>query len=49
MPVDQRLGEAEQAALLASADLVVDGPLPRCGAATPIATGTSGAAMSSRR
>ena len=26
MPVDPRLGEAEQAALLASADLVIDGP-----------------------
>ena len=33
MPVDPRLGEAEQAALLASADLVVDGPLhPAAGA-----------------
>src|SRR4051812_42341364 len=28
IPVDPRLGEAEQAALLASADLVVDGGLP---------------------
>jgi len=27
MPVDPRLGESERAALLASADLVVDGPL----------------------
>ena len=35
MPVDPRLGEAEQAALLASASLVVDGALPRCGAAAP--------------
>ena len=37
MPVDPRLGEAERAALLASADLVVDGPLPGCGAAAPVA------------
>ena len=37
MPVDPRLGEAEQAALLASADLVVDGPLPGSGAAEPVA------------
>ena len=37
MPVDPRLGEAEQAALLASADLVVDGPLPGSGAAEPLA------------
>src|SRR5215207_6752167 len=37
MPVDPRLGEAEQAALLASAELVVDGTLPRCGAAEPVA------------
>jgi len=37
MPVDPRLGEAEQAALLASADHVVDGPLPRSGAAEPLA------------
>jgi O-succinylbenzoic acid--CoA ligase len=28
MPVDPRLGEAERAALIASADRVVDGPLP---------------------
>src|SRR5918995_5968802 len=33
MPVDPRLGEAEQAALPASADVVVDAPLPRGGAA----------------
>ena len=37
MPVDPRLGEAEQAALLASADRVVDGALPSCGAAEPVA------------
>ena len=37
MPVDPRLGEAEQAALLASAALVVDGALPRGGAAEPLA------------
>jgi len=37
MPVDPRLGEAEQAALLASADLVVDGPLRGSGAAEPVA------------
>src|SRR5829696_8087148 len=37
MPVDPRLGEAEQAALVASADLVLDGALPRCGAAEPVA------------
>jgi len=37
MPVDPRLGEAEQAALLASADLVVDGPLTGSGAAEPLA------------
>src|SRR5687768_17873899 len=37
MPVDPRLGEAEQAALPASADLVVDGPLPAGGAAQPVA------------
>src|SRR5215210_4789409 len=36
MPVDPRLGEAEQAALIASADLVLDGPLPRRGAAQPV-------------
>jgi O-succinylbenzoic acid--CoA ligase len=36
MPVDPRLGEAEQAALIASADLVLDGPLPTCGAAQPV-------------
>jgi len=36
VPVDPRLGEAEQAALLASASLVVDGALPRCGAAEPV-------------
>src|SRR5215212_11762877 len=29
MPVDARLGELERAALLDTADLVVDGPLPR--------------------
>ncbi len=37
MPVDPRLGEAERAALLASADRVLDGPLPRGGAAQPVA------------
>jgi O-succinylbenzoic acid--CoA ligase len=37
VPVDPRLGEAEQAALLEAADLVVDGALPRCGAAAPVA------------
>ena len=37
VPVDPRLGEAEQEALLAAADLVVDGPLPRRGAAGPVA------------
>ena len=37
MPVDPRLGEAERAALLASADLVVDGPLHGSGAAEPLA------------
>jgi O-succinylbenzoic acid--CoA ligase len=37
VPVDPRLGDAEQAALLASADLVVDGALPRGGAAEPVA------------
>jgi len=37
IPVDPRLGEAEQAALMASADLVVDGALPHCGAAEPVA------------
>src|SRR5688500_4720640 len=37
VPVDARLGQAEQAALTASADLVVDGPLPRCTAAEPVA------------
>jgi O-succinylbenzoic acid--CoA ligase len=37
MPVDPRLGEAEQAALLASSDLAVDGALPRGGAAEPVA------------
>jgi len=37
MPVDPRLGEAEQAALLEAADLVVDGELPRGGAAPPVA------------
>jgi o-succinylbenzoate---CoA ligase len=37
MPVDPRLGKAEQAALTAPADLVVDGALPRCGAAEPVA------------
>jgi o-succinylbenzoate---CoA ligase len=36
MPVDPRLGEAEQAALIASADLVLDGPLPSRGAAQPV-------------
>jgi O-succinylbenzoic acid--CoA ligase len=36
MPVDPRLGEAEQAALLASAALTVDGPLPSCAAAEPL-------------
>src|SRR5215213_3290853 len=36
VPVDPRLGEAEQAALLASASLVVDGALPRGGAAEPV-------------
>jgi O-succinylbenzoic acid--CoA ligase len=36
MPVDPRLGEAEQAALLASADLVLDGALPRGSAAEPL-------------
>jgi o-succinylbenzoate---CoA ligase len=36
MPVYPRLGEAEQAALIASADLVLDGPLPTCGAAQPV-------------
>ena len=35
MPVDPRLGEAEQTAVLASADVVVDAPLPRAGAASP--------------
>jgi O-succinylbenzoic acid--CoA ligase len=37
VPVDPRLGEAEQAALRASAALVVDRELPRCGAAAPVA------------
>src|SRR5215217_4396104 len=37
VPVDPWLGDAEQAALLASADLVVDGALPRGGAAEPVA------------
>src|SRR6188472_762500 len=37
VPVAPRLGEAEQAALLAAADLVVDGELPRAGAAAPLA------------
>jgi len=37
MPVDPRLGEAERAALLASAALVVDGALPAGGAAEPLA------------
>jgi o-succinylbenzoate---CoA ligase len=37
VPVDPRLGEAEQAALLEAADLVVDGELPRGGAAPPVA------------
>jgi O-succinylbenzoic acid--CoA ligase len=37
MPVDPRLGEAEQAALLASASLVLDGALPHCGAVEPVA------------
>jgi O-succinylbenzoic acid--CoA ligase len=37
VPVDPRLGEAERAALLASASLVVDGALPSCGAAEPVA------------
>jgi O-succinylbenzoic acid--CoA ligase len=36
MPVDPRLGEAEQGALIASADLVLDGPLPSRGAAQPV-------------
>jgi O-succinylbenzoic acid--CoA ligase len=36
MPVDPRLGEAEQAALIASADVVLDGPLPSRGAAQPV-------------
>ncbi len=36
MPVDPRLGEAEQAALLASADAVVEAPLPSGGAAPPV-------------
>src|SRR5829696_6879881 len=35
MPVDRRLGEAEQAALLASADVVVDAPLHHGGAVPP--------------
>src|SRR5829696_4569036 len=37
VPVDPRLGEAEQSALVASADLVLDGPPPPCGAAEPLA------------
>ena len=37
MPVDPRLGERERAALLASADRVVDGALPSLGAAEPVA------------
>src|SRR5919107_1021885 len=37
MPVDPRLGEAEQAALLAAADLVVDAPLPGGAAPPPVA------------
>jgi O-succinylbenzoic acid--CoA ligase len=37
MPVDPRLGERERAALLASADRVVDGALPSRGAAEPVA------------
>ncbi|HET8953520.1 MAG TPA: AMP-binding protein [Solirubrobacteraceae bacterium] len=45
VPVDTRLGEAEQEALLASADLVVDGPLPRCGAAQPVAPRDGDAAL----
>ena len=36
VPVDPRLGAADQAALLASADLVVDGPLPAGGAPQPV-------------
>src|ERR687897_701784 len=45
MPVDRRLGEAEHAALVASADRVVDGPLPRCGAAPPVAPREADAAL----
>src|SRR5687768_10970519 len=36
MPVDPRLGEAEQAALLVSAAAVVEAPLPSGGAAPPV-------------
>src|SRR5215210_6403087 len=35
MPVDPRLGESERAALLSSADLVVDGPLRASALAPP--------------
>ena len=37
MPVDPRLGEAEQAELIASAGLVIEGALPSCGGADPVA------------
>src|SRR5215217_4398157 len=36
MPVDPRLGEAEQEGLLASADLIVDRPLRAAGAAQAV-------------
>jgi O-succinylbenzoic acid--CoA ligase len=45
MPVDPRLGAAEQQALLASADGVVDGALPRGGAAEPVPPAESDTAL----
>ena len=45
MPVDPRLGEAERAALLASADRVVDAPLPGGGGAAPVAPGEDDTAL----
>src|SRR5829696_97582 len=45
MPVDPRLGEAERAALVASAELVVDGPLPEGAAAPAVAPGEDDTAL----
>ncbi len=45
MPVDPRLGDAEQAALQASADRVVDAPLRGDGGAPPVAPGEDDTAL----